>query len=200
MNKLIAIGLSLVALVIIIYFSISVSVAENPSPKLPNRDITLSLPSISLPSLDTFIGLEQISFEDAWTTLEAYLQFAKTHDLEGLRSLSHQVSDTCNDPTREEECFALMNSVYNIISSFKQSDFKNTQSDNRQLVMYTDGPQVAILFFTRGQDKNLKVLGMRFCQEDADSSGKKCVETDPAKRDLDNNGWWDNVESLFYGN
>jgi hypothetical protein len=27
---------------------------------------------------------------------------------------------------------------------------------------------------------------------------EECVKTDPAKRDTDNDGWWDGIESAFY--
>jgi len=134
---------------------------------------------------------------EAWTTFEQYLEFAKTHDMAGIRSLSHQISETCRDISREAECFVLMDSVYNIAGGFKLSDFKHIQADERQIIMYTDGPTVVILFFTRDQSGTPKVLGMRLCLEDKTSLGS-CVENDPDKRDLDHNGWWDSVETLFY--
>ena len=133
----------------------------------------------------------------AWQVFENYLKFAKTHDLAGLRNLSYQISPTCNDHTKEQECNALMDSVYFFASNFKISDFTHFMSDERQIVMYTDGPTVAILFFTRDEAGTPKVLGMRFCFEDETVVGT-CVDINLFKRDLNGNGWWDNVESLFY--
>jgi len=133
--------------------------------------------------------------KEAWRLFENYLEFARTHNLVDLRSLSHQISATCNDPAKEVECFTLMDSVYTFGSYLKASDFTNIESDNRQTIMYTDGPSVSILYFTRDEAGVLKILGLRFCFEDAPGD---CVETDPDKRDLDGNGWWDEVESLFY--
>ncbi|MFZ2484701.1 MAG: hypothetical protein WAX80_01300 [Minisyncoccia bacterium] len=132
-----------------------------------------------------------------WTVFQNYLEFAKNHNLAGIKSLSHQISPTCTDPAREVECFALMDNVYTLGSYFPQSDFKHVLEDERQVVMYTDGPAVAILYFTKDSGGTPKVLGMRFCFEDETSRGT-CVETDPSKLDLDQNGWWDSVESMFY--
>ena len=155
-------------------------------------------------SQDTEIAniLTTFSFTDsdkseAWTIFQDYLEFARTHNLSGIRSLSHQISATCSDLSREAECFALMDSVYAFTSTFQLSDFKHIQSDKRQVIMFTDGPTVAILYFTKDESGSLKVLGMRFCLED-ETLLNSCVETDPTKRDLDGNGWWDSVESLFY--
>ena len=134
---------------------------------------------------------------EAWQVFENYLEFARTHNLVGVRSLSHQVSDTCNDPLKEQECFVLMDTVYTIGDYFKQEDFKHVLADERQIVMFTDPPAVAILYFTRENPPEIKVLGMRFCFED-ETSPDKCFDADRVRLDLDDNGWWDNVESLFY--
>jgi len=134
---------------------------------------------------------------EAWTTFENYLEFARTHNLSGIRSLSHQISSACNDSLREEECFALMDNVYTVASRLELSEFKHIQMDKRQIIMFTDGPVVAILYFTRDVNGTPKMLGLRFCLED-ETKKENCVETEPGRRDLDSNGWWDSVESLFY--
>ena len=135
---------------------------------------------------------------EAWQVFENYLEFARTHNLDGIKSLSHQISATCLDETRTEECFALMDNLYNIASTLRQSDFRYIEEDSRQIIMSTDGPVVAILFFTKDLTGTPKVLGLRFCIESGEVGTEPCVEIDPAKRDLDENGWWDKVESLFY--
>ena len=140
---------------------------------------------------------EDVSKSPTWTIFQNYIEFARTHNLAGIRSLSYQISEICNDPTREAECFALMDSVYNIAITFKESDFKYIMADRRQIIMYTDGPAVVSLFFVIDETLATKVLGMKVCLEDEATVGT-CVETDPAKRDIDLDGWWDSVESLFY--
>ncbi|MEX2013604.1 MAG: hypothetical protein WD897_01670 [Parcubacteria group bacterium] len=146
--------------------------------------------------IDSFVTPETPSSE-AWQVFESYLVFLRTHNLAGVRSLSHQTSTACSDPTEGEACLALMDNVYEIASPFKQSDFKHIQADERQIIMFTDGPVVAMLYFTRDSSGVPKVLGLKFCLED-ETGLESCVETDPSRRDLDNNGWWDSVESLFY--
>lgn len=136
---------------------------------------------------------------EAWQVFRNYLEFARMHDLAGIRSLSHQISATCDDVSREEECFALMDSVYAIASPLEAAEFRHILADRWQIIMFTDPPVVAILYFTRDERGTPKVLGMRFCVEDEDSRSP-CVETDPGKRDTDGNGWWDSIESLFYNN
>jgi hypothetical protein len=134
---------------------------------------------------------------EAWVIFQQYLEFAQLHDLPEVRRLSHQMSATCNDTLKEQECFALMDSVHAIGKTLIASDFKYTQADRRQTILYTDGPVVAIIYFTRNESNLLKVLGLRFCFED-NTTVNSCVETDPNRRDLDQNGWWDSVESLFH--
>ena len=148
-------------------------------------------------SITSFNSTESPTHE-AWQVFENYLEFARTHNLDGIKSLSHQISATCLDETKTEECFALMDNLYNIASTLRQSDFKYIEEDSRQIIMSTDGPVVAILFFTKDLAGTPKVLGLRFCIESEEVGRDSCVETDPTKRDLDENGWWDNVESLFH--
>lgn len=156
-----------------------------------------SLKDTEIANIITTLSTTNSDQREAWTTFQNYLEFARAHNLSGIRSLSHQISATCNDQSREEECFALMDSVYAFASAFKLSDFKHIQSDDRQVIMFTDGPTVAILYFTKNESGSLKVLGMRFCLED-ETAQEKCVETDSIRHDENNNGWWDSVESLFY--
>lgn len=156
-----------------------------------------SLKNTEIANIITTLSATNSDQREAWTTFQNYLEFARAHNLSGIRSLSHQISATCSNQSRKEECFALMDNVYAIASTFKLSDFKHIQSDERQAIMFTDGPTVAILYFTKNERGSLKVLGMRFCLED-ETAQEKCVETDSIKHDENNNGWWDSVESLFY--
>ncbi|MDO8728433.1 MAG: hypothetical protein Q7K26_00920 [bacterium] len=168
------------------------SKGDTPTSNIADYFPSLSVPTLSLP------GSEQALASEAWTIFQNYLAFAKAHNLSGIRSLSHQISNTCNDSRKEAECFTLMDSVYSFASLYKSSDFYHIQSDERQIVMYTDGPTVAILYFTRNTEE-IKVLGMRFCLEGEATIGT-CIVADQIKNDSDGDGWWDGVESLFYSN
>jgi len=164
---------------------------------VPERPFSVTLPTLTPPALDIVLTNKPSLKSKVWTTFQNYLKFAQAHDLAGLRTLSYQISATCNDPAKEKECFDLMDSVYLIGSPFKLSEFTNFMSDGKQIMLYTDGPDKVILFFTRDSTGDPQVLGMRFCRE-LENSNESCVMTDPAKRDLDGNGWWDSIESLFY--
>lgn len=172
-----------------------------------SRDATTLLPSFSFPTLNVPTLENTPVGTMAWNTWKQYLEAAKDHDLNKIKSLSHQLSPACQDTAREAECFGLMDSVYAFGSAFKAEDFTKIFSDDRQIIMMTkyaetgeEGgqPVQTVLFFTRTPDGTPKVLSLRFCfQDQATAEGGDCVETDPDKRDLDNNGWWDSVEALF---
>ncbi|MGB3921773.1 MAG: hypothetical protein WBL19_00620 [Minisyncoccia bacterium] len=131
----------------------------------------------------------------AWETFGAYMEAARAHNLEGLRALSYKLSPACLDSAREEECFALMDSVYAIASSMNKADFVHMVFDEKQIITWTNGPGVAILYFTREKREAPKVLGLQFCLEIAE--GDPCVEEELLKTDTNGNGWWDKTEELI---
>lgn len=165
-------------------------------PVTSKHDLTLSLPTVSIPSIQLPDIGKNLLADKAWSVFENYLNFAHNHDISGVQSLSYQISDTCKNPESETACFGLMDSLYEIASPLKRSEFTHIQSDERQIVMFTDGPVVVILYFIR-KGGAPKILGLSYCIENEDEMGQ-CVETDPVLRDEDNNGWWDSVERLFY--
>ncbi|MDP2641903.1 MAG: hypothetical protein Q8P21_01265 [bacterium] len=196
MNKYIAV---VAAIVVVGIFSansykapdgFSFSSRNTSVPPLP-----FSIPSF--PSLKIPMPGPEAEKEAAWSVWQNYLEFARQHDLAGIRNVSHQISATCNDPIRETECFALMDSVYAIGSTLSADALKYVYYDNRQIVMATDGPVVGTLFFTKTNNSYIKVLGLRLCFED-ETSVEKCVKPESIKQDEDSNGWWNSVESLFY--
>jgi len=186
-----------VLLAVGVIFFISTNTFDSQKISAPEqRDDVVSTPFFHLPSFKVPFAKKAPISEQAWTVFQNYLEYAKAHDLAGVISLSHQLSDICNDPERQIECFALMDNVYEVASPLEASEFKHIQSDDRQIIMSTDGPVVAILYFTIDTSGDPKVLGLGFCLED-ETLNEKCVETDPDKRDKNSNGWWDAVEALF---
>lgn len=165
-----------------------------------NKSIKIELPtithSISFPSLNVMPIGDSLVVAQAWTTLKYYLEFAHTHNLAGIKSLSYQTSSTCNDTAKESECFALMDNVYELVSVLKLEEFKYVQIDERQIVMYTDGPIITILYFIRDKDDIPKILGLRFCYE-YENMPDSCAKN-ITKNDANSDGWWDSIESLFY--
>jgi len=140
----------------------------------------------------------------AWGVFQEYLKFAKAHDIEGLKSLTYQLSDTCANPDKRAECLVLVDSVYSIASDFKLEDFKNVFYDDKQIILTTDYMRLyddaddtkVVLYFVRSTEGEPKVLGIRFCYG-KESAQNECVITDPARRDADKDGWWDDIEALF---
>jgi hypothetical protein len=147
---------------------------------------------------------DSFTVTSAWGVFQDYLKFAQNNDIDGVKSLSYQVSETCSNPKKVEDCKILMNSVYLIAEGFKLEDFKNVSYDDRQIIMSTDYMKIAedtddtkvVLYFVRSDRGEPKVLGIRFCYG-AESEDQKCVITDPETRDADKDGWWDDIEVLF---
>lgn len=197
---------AMLALVVVIGFVLIADYTPRAKGEVGGRPLlfpfTFSLPTLNVPGVNNpALGKE------AYAVFKQYLEFAKAHNLEGLRTVSHQISATCNDPTKEAECFRLMDSVYSISQDFKEEDFKHTYADNKQIVMFTDfinlseadnaEPIRFVLFFTRDSEARPKVLGLKLCLPDK-MNPENCVETNTFKLDKDNNGWWDQVEAFFY--
>jgi hypothetical protein len=140
----------------------------------------------------------------AWATFQDYLKYAKTNDLEGVESLSYQVSETCQNPETREECNSLMNGVYLIAKDFKLENFTSTSYDDKQIIMSTDymvieegiDPVKVALYFIKNEKGSPQILGIRFCYGN-ESEDKRCVNTNPESRDSDKDGWWDDIEVLM---
>jgi len=181
---------------------------------VPN--VVLTLPNLSLPSLGNPLA------EMAWQTFEKYQRSAGTHDLATLRTLSHQISETCNNPKLEEECFALMDNVYAIGSEFKQADFTNIWSNDKQIILATNYAEMgdassglrglirSVIYFTI-VDSEPRVLSFNNfdgafilssgeSEEEIRESLMGLVQStdEEITRDTDGDGWWDSVEEFFY--
>lgn len=106
----------------------------------------------------------------AWQAFESYIAYAEAHNLEGISSLSHQLSDTCLDPELTEECYALMDNVVLISKEFDKTEFVNVWRDRKQIVLSTDwqveenevvkGYYRNVIYFTRDWKGSPKLLSM----------------------------------------
>lgn len=207
-DKYIALALALVV-VFGIFFKDSLQLdkylSPDSSPENPSANTSSTptegfvSPTFDIPGISGVpVGLQ------AWNVFEEYIASAKAHDLEGVRKHSYQLSPACLDPQKTAECTELMDSVVFFTDGWKQTDFVNVAYDDKQIVLSTnyikeegaeDGVKT-VLYFIRGSDTMPKLLSIRFCLGDNDST-YSCVETDPTRRDKDANGWWDDVENLF---
>lgn len=199
MNKHIAVAVALVV--------VGWTFWGNLFPALPQAlDLTTPVDVAEAPVLSPE---EAAVANEAWATFEQYLAYARARNLEGIKSLSHQISATCADPARRDECNFLMDSVIEATKDFRRNEFTNVAYDERQIVLFTDyiekGPESEptqqVLLFTRTETGEPRMLGIRFCSGEkmmAELLNLSCIETDPEKRDQDSDGWWDHVEALFY--
>ena len=79
--------------------------------------------------------------EKAWDVLQKYLGFAKSKNIEGVRSLSYQLTDSCKKYSNEEEkkdCDARMDTVAFFGIVFAKKDFIEVWSDSKQIILATD--------------------------------------------------------------
>ena len=200
MNKNIAVVLALVVVFGAFFgeslFNKEGGVSLEESLRSPSPSLSLPVPIIRAPDFSS-AGVET----EAWGVFQDYLKSAKAHDLEKLSSLSYQLSPACSDPARQEECYNLMNSVYNIAQGFRQYDFSKVLYDDKQVALVTEYKKIGdreplqmAIIFVRENDM-LKVLSIQFCVES--SSGEPCFLAENLKRDSDQDGLWDNVEDLF---
>ena len=151
------------------------------------------------------VSLPQTVEDEAWRVFEDYREAAKAHDLEKIKTLSHQVSPACSDPARIDECKNLMDTAYLATRDFWKSDFKHIFHDERQIVMMTDQfsgenntKAQVIVFFTRTSAGEPKMLSMKLCFKVSAATTGGCFDPSPLTRDKDRNGWWDEVEARFY--
>lgn len=200
-NRTIAVSVALV-----VVFGVFFKDFYKPAPgetlteKVASTPFSLSFfkPNFIIPDLAS-AGIEA----EVWSVFQNYLQAAQAHDVDALRNLSHQLSPTCADAVKVAECNQLMDSVYLIAENWEQEEFKNVAYDDRQIVLSTNSqvgidntPTKTAIFFTRTNTGEPKVLSIKLCFG-VESDLDKCVNTDPSTRDLDNNGWWDEVETFF---
>lgn len=76
--------------------------------------------------------------EQGWAVFEAYLAAAREHDLQKVADLSYQLSDTCKDETRQEECNALMDNVAFFGQSFVKESMWLFGRDRKQIILTGD--------------------------------------------------------------
>lgn len=124
--------------------------------------------STSNPS-DTLSNTEK---DAAWDILQNYITFAKAKNIDGVASLSYQLSTSCKnyrkDTESKNDCDNKMTSVANMGSTLKKSDYTTTWSDSKQIILSTPFLQAdaaadiagylhGVIFFVK-DNGNIKVL------------------------------------------
>ena len=202
-----------VCLLLLLLLFLNINRTNPPKKYSVSTSTNVSLPDFSS---DTQITIPKLNLKDsivgasAWQIFGDYRDAAQNHNLVKIKELSHQLSLTCSDKSKEIECFAIMDGFYESTKDFKITDFTNTIYDDKQIISYTEYKSEGLdeaskerfgrilMYFTRDSSGSPRLLNIRFCSTDDLNTPDDCVEKDPNKRDLDNNGWWDTLENLFY--
>ncbi len=172
------------------------------------RQFAPNLPGQILALVEMKQGVSDTPAVQAWQIFTQYRQYAKDHNLAGLKSLTHKLSPICQaaldgDTTKVKECEGLMDSVYFFTQDFEFHDFSQASYDDKQLILATDyrkltddtDPIKVVIYFVRNGPA-MQMLGLRFCFG-TEGSGSACVVTRADQRDKNNNGWWDDIEYFF---
>lgn len=143
-------------------------ISDKPSAKMP---VSTSTPSIaSSTELQASTAQSESEKDRAWKVLQNYLRFAKNKNLEGVASLSYQLSDSCknNQKDAQKECLLKIENVYNLGKDFKEKDFNTIWSDEKQIILSTDwkhfdsqgvnGLVHGVIYFVKDAKGNIKLL------------------------------------------
>lgn len=138
----------------------------NATSTLPDGSSTTTATSTN-PGVTSTTTVKKINPKDPWQVLGAYVGYLKAHNIEGVKSLSHQQSTTCADPKKQKECFALMDDVYALAKDISAEDYPVKMEDKKQLVLLTPtvadnssgrGYRQGIIVFTKTSAGDLRVL------------------------------------------
>lgn len=149
-----------------------------------------------------------------WSTFALYLARAHDHDIEGVKELSFELSDTCKDPKQKTECYKKMDTVYDIGSKLKQEDFTHIVEDAKQGILSTNvrRPDTVnnliavkqVIFFTKDAQGNPKVLALnpnemwQVVRNKASTTAELEAKLASLVRDFDEDGASDELENCIF--
>ncbi len=120
------------------------------------------------------LGQNLSASDKAWATFEKYTDYARKHDIEGVKSLAHKFTGTCSKASESAEmqkkCFDILDSVYKMGTTMQKSSYKNTLSDSKQIILSSEiketdtGDNIELsknlIYFTIGSNGTAKILGV----------------------------------------
>lgn len=139
------------------------------------------VPEMSLP-------LSNNPKDAAWNLFQKYLEYNKTRNLAGIKSVVYKIAPVCEDPKTRIDCEARMGAAYSYGNAFKKSDFVHFWSDEKQAILATDfwiennkdmnliGRFRSIIFFLKDEAGNLKMLSFSPTQGGATGRGEASEE------------------------
>lgn len=139
------------------------------------KTIKIILPIILVAVLGTFLfdkyekKRDEQALSEALGVFDTYLKSAEANDLESLKLVSYQLSDTCKDESKRDECNVLMTSAYSFGIEIERETLSVLNSDKKQIILANEyiesleGPAPAIIrasiYFVRDGD-TLKLLSL----------------------------------------
>lgn len=209
MKNKILIGIGAILIISALIFGLKVNKAKAP---VGTEEVSVATTTVATTTAtSTKPEIKNSLSHTAWTVFENYLNFAKAHDLSGIKSLSYQLSPTCADATKTEDCNALMDNVYFFGKDMKEKDFVVIWSDSKQIILSTNfkrqeiGTTTAaytrgIIYFTKDLKNNIKLL--TFNPEDGIAINRDKIAPDQLEArlihmtiDSDQDGLPDTVET-----
>jgi hypothetical protein len=151
--------------------------------------------------------------DKAWTTWENYLEYARVHDIAGVKSIAYIFNGTCSkveaDPGMQEKCYKILDDLYSLGITLKRSDFPNVSFDNKQVIFFTNVSQKEeantmgtaknlIYFINKGDEIKLLYLEMwrSFAIEKKNLTSEQIASKIEEKtKDTDGDGLEDQLES-----
>lgn len=153
--------------------------------------------------------------DQVWTIFQKYLEYNKSHDLEGVKSVVYKVAPVCEDVKLKTDCENRMDAAYNYGSALKKENFVNVWSDEKQIILATDfwlesskdldqyGRFRSIIFFIKGTDGSWKLLSFSPTKGGATNKGAASQEEIDGRivrytEDNDNDGIADYEEECLH--
>lgn len=125
------------ALALLTIFALRQMKAPVKDPGLDDSSLEVSVSTSTQSSSGTGNATVSVK-ESAWKVLEQYLAYAKDQNVNGIKSLSYQISPECNTDPKGKACLDKISTVYFFGQELKKADFKYVWSDSKQIILTTD--------------------------------------------------------------
>lgn len=161
---------------------------ENVDPTLQTDPENIGKITINPEVPDITLPLSNDPKDAAWNLFQKYLEYNKTRNLAGIKSVVYKIAPVCEDPKTRIDCEARMGAAYSYGNAFKKSDFVHFWSDEKQAILATDfwiennkdmnliGRFRSIIFFLKDEAGNLKMLSFSPTQGGATGRGEASEE------------------------
>lgn len=170
-------------------------------------DTNSKLPTAnSLNATNVLSSEDQASAIKGWQTFDNFRQALKNHDIATYNQLVAVPESFCK--TESVDCTQFMDSSYDYLGKYQQSDFVNAVEDNKQLALWNNpvlslGNQYTAiyLYFTKNSTGDLDFLSMdnkTFYSASEQEAKLQAQDMEAViTKDEDNNGYWDLLDKIW---